>query len=104
MSDLIKKGHELINYYHSLYVSHYNTTPLINKSTAKWAARDIIDSFGFDECVKAADWYFAVKDSGHDWNWYCNNVERLIVARRDKEKDDEQRRIGRKKAKEWLKG
>ena len=102
MSDLIQQGHTLINYYISHYTSRYEAKPLINKNTAKWAARDIVDSFGLEDCKKAVDWYFSVKQSGHDWSWYCNNVERLIVARKDKEQDDYQRKITRMRAKQWL--
>lgn len=102
MSDLIQQGHTLLNYYIASYQKAYNARPMINKNTAKWSARDVVDSFGLDECKKAVDWYFAVKDSGHDWNWYSNNVERLIVARKTKEQDDEQRKITRMRAKQWL--
>jgi len=104
MSDVIKLGHSLISYFSSSYKSHYGSIPLINKNTAKWAARDIIDSFGFDECKDAVDWYFYVKETGHDWNWYVSNVEKLIAARKDKEIDDRIRRINRQKAKAWLNG
>lgn len=102
MSDLIQQGHTLLNYYIASYQKAYNARPMINKNTAKWSARDVVDSFGLDECKKAVDWYFIVKDSGHDWNWYSNNVERLIVARKTKEQDDEQRKITRMRAKQWL--
>ena len=102
MSDLIQQGHTLLNYYIASYQKAYNARPMINKNTAKWSARDVVDSFGLDECKKAVDWYFTVKDSGHDWNWYSNNVERLIIARKTKEQDDEQRKITRMRAKQWL--
>ena len=104
MSDLIQQGDAIINYFITKYNQAYNAKPMINKNTAKWSARDIVDSFGLLECKNAVDWYFKVKDTGHDWNWYANNVERLILARRDKEKDDHNRKIGRAKARQWLNG
>ena len=104
MSDLIQQGDAIINYYISKYKQAHDQKPMINKNTAKWAARDIVDSFGFAECKNAIDWYFSVKETGHDWIWYTNNVEKLIIARRDKEQDDYNRKIGRMKARQWLNG
>jgi hypothetical protein len=102
MTDLVKQGNSLIGYYISQYEKKNFARPLINKNTAKWAARDIIESFGLEECKQAVDWYFHVKDSSHDWNWYTNNVEKLIAARRDKERDDIIRRENRIRARAWL--
>lgn len=102
MSDLIKLGNDIINYYSASYQKVYGTKPIINKNTAKWAARDLVDSFGFDECKKAVDWYFYVRDKGHDWSWFSSNMERLYFARKEKERDDEQRRVNRIRARAWL--
>lgn len=100
----IQLGHSLISYYVAAYKNRYKVNPMINKNTAKWAARDIIDSFGFDACKDAVDWYFYVKDSGHEWSWYVSNVEKLIVARKEKEIDDRMRQENRQRARAWLNG
>lgn len=102
MTDLVKQGSSLIGYYVSSFEKKHFARPLLNRNTAKWAARDIIESFGLEECKAAIDWYFMVKDSGHDWNWYANNVEKLIVARQEKQRDDSIRRENRIRAKAWL--
>lgn len=102
MTDLVKQGNSLIGYFVSSYQKNNLTKPLVNRNTAKWAARDIIESFGYDECKRAIDWYFYVKDSGHDWNWYANNVEKLISARHENEEDAKIRRENRKRARAWL--
>lgn len=102
MTDLIKLGHSLISYYIAAYKDRYQSNPMINKNTAKWAARDIVDSFGFEECKDAVDWYFYVKPVGHDWNWYVSNVEKLIIARKEKEIDDRMRQENRQRARAWL--
>ena len=102
MTDLVKQGNSLIGYFVSSYEKNNFAKPLVNRNTAKWAARDIIESFGYDECKGAVDWYFRVKESGHDWNWYANNVERLISARQEHERDAIIRRENRKRAKAWL--
>jgi hypothetical protein len=104
MSDLIRLGNDLISYYSLKYSSVYGNKPLINKNTAKWAARDLVESFGFDECQKAVDWYFHVKDRGHDWSWFTLNMEKLYQARKDKERDDQERKINRSRARAWLNG
>jgi hypothetical protein len=102
MTDLIAKGKEVIEYFSDSYQSRYGSRPKINRNTAKWAARDVVESFGIDDCRHAVDWYFRVKDVGHDWSWYANNIEKLINARNEKIKDDEARRVMREKAKAWL--
>lgn len=102
MTDLIAKGKEIINYFSNAYEEKYQSKPKINRNTAKWAARDIVESFGIDDCCRAVDWYFYVKDTGHDWVWYANNVEKLIAARNEKIKDDEARRVARERARVWL--
>lgn len=104
MSDVVKEGNELITYFNAKYLERYNSRPIINKNTAKWAARDLIDSFGIDTCLLAIDWYFYVKSEGHSWNWFTNNMEKLVVARLEKSKDDEQRKVNRARARAWLNG
>jgi hypothetical protein len=104
VSDLIKQGNDLINYFISKYQSVYQDKPIINKNTAKWAARDLVDSFGNDNCIKAVDWYFYVKDSNHSWNWFTGNMEKLHIARIEKERDDMQRKVSRQRARAWLNG
>lgn len=102
MVDLIKQGRDLINYYVACYESKYYEKPLVNRNTAKWAARDVVESFGLEECKKACDWYFKVKEAGHDWSWYAANTDKLISAYRLKQKDDVDRRVARDRAKVWL--
>jgi hypothetical protein len=102
MTDLIQKGKQIMDYFSTSYESRYGSKPLINRNTAKWASRDIVESFGVDDCKKAIDWYFQVKDTGHDWLWYANNIEKLIAARKLKEEDDKARKVAREKARAWL--
>jgi hypothetical protein len=102
MTDVIKQGKSLIDYFVQSYESLYHKKPLINRNTAKWAARDLVDSFGLEESKSAIDWYFYVKETGHDWSWYSNNIEKLIIARNQKEKDDRDRMENRERARAWL--
>jgi hypothetical protein len=104
MTDLIKLGNELINYYVVKYQEVYGSRPIINRNTAKWAARDLVESFGIDECQKCIDWYFYVKDTGHNWNWLASNMESLYNARKTKERDDKERKVNRMRARAWLNG
>jgi hypothetical protein len=104
MGDIVKEGNELINYFTVKYQDQYKTRPIINRNTAKWAARDLVDSFGINECLHAVDWYFYVKQEGHSWNWFVNNMEKLYNARFEKLKDDEQRKVNRARARAWLNG
>lgn len=102
MTDLVAKGKEIIEYFSDAYQLKYGFKPKINRNTAKWAARDIVESFGIEDCRNAVDWYFKVKDAGHDWSWYANNTEKLIVARSQKIQDDMSRMVAREKARAWL--
>jgi hypothetical protein len=102
MTDLVQKGKTVMDYFSTVYEDRHGSKPLINRNTAKWAARDVVESFGLDECKDAIDWYFRVKEGSHDWGWYANNVEKLIAARKAKEEDDIARRVAREKARAWL--
>lgn len=104
MGDIVKEGNELITYFVAKYQAHYNERPLINRNTAKWAARDLVESFGVDSCLQSIDWYFYVKQDGHSWNWFANNMEKLYTARIEKIKDDQQRKTNRARARAWLNG
>jgi len=104
MSDIVKQGNELINYFIVKYQEVHKDRPLINKNTAKWSARDLVDSFGIDSCMKAVDWYFYVKQDNHSWNWFATNMEKLYIARVEKEKDDMNRKVNRARARAWLNG
>jgi hypothetical protein len=97
-----KLSTDLMSYYAKSYENKNGVKPRLNRNTAKWAARDIIDSFGMDECLSAIDWYFNVKPSNHDWTWYANNVEKLLEARDDYTEDIKLRKERLLKAKEWL--
>lgn len=97
-----QQSNDLMNLYAKEYEKSTGSKLRLNRNTAKWAARDIIDSFGYDECINAVNWYFSVKDSGYDWNWFVNNTEKLLEARQDYNDDLEFRKQMRQKAKEWL--
>jgi hypothetical protein len=73
----------------------------INLFSQQWAADAMIDSYGYDECLNAIDYYFSVSASP-DWTWFTYNSEKVIQSRRQQEDDAQLRRKLRVGAKKWL--
>lgn len=73
----------------------------INMFAQQWAADALIDSFGYDECVEAIDYYFKVNNSP-DWTWFTYNVEKVIASMKAEEEDQRIRAVNRARARVWL--
>lgn len=67
----------------------------------QWTADALIDSFGYDECLEAMEYYFKVVDKP-DWTWFSYNMEKVIDARVNIENDLKVRAELREGAKKWL--
>lgn len=75
----------------------------INSFAQQWAADALIDSYGYDRCTSAIDYYVRVNQNP-DWTWFTYNIDKVIVAEDEAAKDEFLRAQRRKKAKEWLNG
>ena len=91
----------LISEYQKRYREKYGVTPEINKFKEKWAAQDLLDSFGLDRCVIALDTQFDC-EVPHTWIYFARNCDKLLEHVDAVEKDLEERRRARELAKAWL--
>ena len=97
-----KESSEFMTYFCWRYKQDHGKTYKLNRNTAKWAARDIIDSFGVEDCKTALEWAYRVKTEPFTWEWYAANVEKLLKASEAANADLAQRIERRRMAKEWL--
>lgn len=75
--------------------------PTLNKYKEQWAADDLLESWDDPEIYSAMEYYFQINKSP-SWKGFCNNVDRLLQSKADKEEDERLRAERRIKAKEWL--
>lgn len=91
----------LLSRYSKLHTAKYESKPMLNLNVEQWAADALVESYGIKECYDLLDYYFSVSVSP-SWNYFAYNCEKILQAKLDKIKDDQERFERRKLAKEWL--
>jgi len=97
---LAKQANELLAHYRDSYKKSTGTSPLLNIAKEKWAARELIESFGLDQCLDALDWYFKVNRK-YDWKTFVYVCEQCISESKSVARDKELRKKYRVIANEW---
>lgn len=92
----------LLSRYSKLHTAKYEQKPSLNLNVEQWSSDALIESYGVGVCYDLLDYYFNVAQSP-TWNHFAYNAEKILQAKLDKQKDDEERAERRKMAKEWLK-
>lgn len=95
-----KQASELISFFKQEYVKHTGHSPVLNIVKEKWAARDLIESFGLEDCKRAVEWYFRV-NKRYDWKTFTYIVDICITESKSVENDAIKRRKYRSIAQEW---
>jgi hypothetical protein len=91
----------LLSRYSKHHTAKYEQKPSLNLNVEQWASDALVESYGIGECYDLLDYYFSVAQSP-SWNYFAYNAEKILQARKDKKRDDEERIERRKMAKEWL--
>lgn len=91
----------LISRYKKLAKEKTSRDENINIHSQQWAADALIESYGVEECYDLIQYYVNVSASP-TWKWFANNADKVYDAKKAKEKDDEDRKVLRQQAKEWL--
>jgi hypothetical protein len=91
----------LLSRYSKHHTAKYEQKPSLNLNVEQWASDALVESYGIGECYDLLDYYFSVAQSP-SWNYFAYNAEKILQARKDKKRDDEERLERRKMAKEWL--
>ena len=91
----------LLSRYKKLHLQRYEAKTTINLNVEQWAADNLIESYGIAVCYDLLDYYFSTAMSP-SWSYFAYNAEKILQAKLDRIKDDEERIERRKMAKEWL--
>jgi hypothetical protein len=91
----------LLSRYSKFHTAKYEQKPSLNLNVEQWASDALIESYGIGECYDLLEYYFSVAQSP-SWNYFAYNTEKILQARLDKKKDDQERAERRRMAKEWL--
>jgi hypothetical protein len=91
----------LLSRYSKFHTAKYEQKPSLNLNVEQWAADALIESYGIGPCYDVLEYYFSVAQSP-TWNYFAYNTEKILQARIDKQRDDEERAERRRMAKEWL--
>lgn len=91
----------LLSRYSKLHTIKYEEKPSLNLNVEQWASDALIESYGIGKCYDLLDYYFSVSQSP-SWNYFAYNTEKILQAKLDKVRDDEERAERRRMAKEWL--
>jgi hypothetical protein len=84
----------------SLFSKTFPKAPKFNRALAKWEARDIIESYGYDATVDAIKWYGNVT-SRQDWKHFVRMVDSCVRESQSHSNDVSNRRKLRAIADEW---
>jgi hypothetical protein len=83
-----KDRHTLTSYYAKLYKQKYGEEAVINRYTAQWGWDSILGDMSLAKVKELLDYYFAnVSVRQHDIDWFFYNYDKILVNRKDQEKD-----------------
>jgi hypothetical protein len=91
----------LLSRYSKHYAARYKEKPSLNLNVEQWASDALIESYGLGGCYDLLEYYFFVSQSPN-WNYFAYNAEKILQAKLDRQKDNEERAERRRKAREWL--
>lgn len=96
-----KLQYALISKYEAAYKKKFGKPIMLNKHKEKWAADDIIESYGYDRAVFAIEYMFEVGQKT-SWQYFVRNCGVILNYYDEVQKDIEERAERMKLAREWL--
>ncbi len=73
----------------------------LNRYKEQWTADSLLESYRIDEINEAMDYYISITETP-SWSKFAYNVDRLLDAKADVERDRAERAERMAKAKAWL--
>ena len=73
---------------------------MVNMNREKWAAGDLIDSYGYDQVIKMIDYYYDHSIT-KSWRNFCNKAQAVYDNMESDAADAEARRVMKQRAKDW---
>lgn len=93
----------LLSRYSKYHTARYEQKPSLNLNVEQWASDALVESYGVSGCYDILEYYFSVAIVP-SWSYFAYNAEKILQAKLDKQRDNEERAERRKMAKEWLNG
>lgn len=100
---LAKQGGELLTFWRSEYKKKTGSAAMLNTAKEKWAARDLVESFGLDKCKEAVVWYMRI-NKRPEWNTFLYTATSVISEMESVKNDKTKRAAYRRVANEWRNG
>lgn len=92
----VKYGNALVTHYLKLWKDKYpGVNKTFNRYAMKWPMMDVVDSVGHVRGKELLDYYFRTAHSGHDFQWFVYNFDKLDKAMQEKALDEEKKAIAR---------
>lgn len=91
----------LLSRYSKLHTAKYEQKASLNLNVEQWASDALIESYGIGQCYDLLQYYFDIA-LAPSWNYFAYNAEKILQAKLNKIKDDEEREERKRLAKEWL--
>lgn len=88
----VKYGNALVTHYLKLWKEKYpGVQKTFNRYAMKWPMMDVVDSVGFERGKELLTYYFRTSHSGHDFQWFIYNFDKLERAMLDRVEDEEKK-------------
>lgn len=97
-----KQNYAIISKYQSLYKTKAGQSYSINKFKEKWAAQDLIDSYGYDRVLLAMNYMFEV-GTKVSWPYFVKNCGTILNYYDGVQRDIAERQERARIMEEWLK-
>lgn len=94
-----KDRHALISRFEKLAKGK---SQVINRYVEEWAADSLLESMPKDNIYEAMDYYFEINNSNPQWRAFVRNADKILTAKRDRERDEIERAERRRQMKEVL--
>ena len=91
----------LLSRYSKLYAERLKTRPMVNLNVEQWAADALIESYGLPYCYDLLAYYMEVSQNPN-WKYFANYAHEIVEKRSMLQRDIEERKERREKAKKWL--
>jgi hypothetical protein len=91
----------LLSRYSKFHTIRYEEKSTLNLNVEQWAADALIESYGLPYCYELLEYFFEVSPSP-SWKYFANYADKIIDARDQYKRDQQERAERRRKAKEWL--
>ena len=91
----------LLSRYSKFHTIRYEEKSTLNLNVEQWAADALIESYGLPYCYELLEYFFEESPSP-SWKYFANYADKIIDARDQYKRDQQERAERRRKAKEWL--